>query len=239
MYEKGITMIIKRKHLQSVLDKLQLQFDLFPSLPYQPIPELNRSKAGRASGTYERWKYINEAAKRESVSSALDIGCNTGYFCLELAKQGISSLGIEMDDRFYRLAKAAAMKSDIQNVAFMQLCVKPSTLVFLPATDMLLLLSVWHHWVRLNDLDYATTLLAKCWGNTRKIMFFETGENEMSSDYGLPNMEPSPKEWVEKYLRDTCKDSRVQFVRKFKAFGPHGDEETNVAYRNLFLVQRA
>ena len=71
----------------------------------------------------------------------------------------------------------------------------------LPAADCVLLLSVWHHFVREWGLEAATEMLDAIWEKTGKLLFFETGENEMPPRCRLPPMVPDARSWLTDFLR--------------------------------------
>ena len=71
-----------RDVVQRGLDALQFRFDAFPRLAYQPLPWLGKLKSGRAEGTFARRSAIEGELERIGVASALDIGCQTGFFVL-------------------------------------------------------------------------------------------------------------------------------------------------------------
>ena len=50
--------------------------------------------------------------------SFLDIGANLGYFCLELAKRGADTLGIERDGRRTKVSQCLAGKNGLSNARF-------------------------------------------------------------------------------------------------------------------------
>ncbi len=227
-----------RAAFQSVIDQFQFWFDIFPGGDYQPLPWIGIHRGRRAEGTRARWEVIRSALFDSPVSSGMDIGCNMGYFCFELAQNGIPMLGVDMDSRYLRIAKYARYKIGLQKVALSEMEVNTETVCLLPVTDLVLLLSVWHHWVKVYGLDEATTLLALLWDKCGKIMFFETGEAEMTPDFGLSFLGNSPRAWLESYLAKTCPNSVVTHLGRFKAFAPRGNETRNVAYRNLFKICR-
>ena len=224
--------------VQDVIDHVQFWFDVFPRLYYQPLPWLHYETARRGEGTKARWKAIEASLEGQTIRSAMDIGCNIGYFCFSLAEAGIPTVGIEVDERALRIARYTARKLGQKNVAFENLTVSQQTLAILPQVDAVLLLSVWHHWVHLHGLDVATEMLAGVWGKCQQNFYFETGEGEMPAEFGLPKMEPTPEEWLKQYLTETCVGGRVEVLGKFKAFGVEGDEQKDIAYRTLLVVRR-
>jgi hypothetical protein len=66
-------------------------------------------------------------------------------------------------------------------------------------------------------------------------MFFDTGETEMTADYGLPAMTPVPRSWLSDYLARTGLHSRIEHLGSHRAFDPSG----NPYRRNLFAVIRS
>ncbi len=93
--------------------------------------------------------------------SFLDIGSNLGYFCLELAKQGAQTFGVETDSRRVEVSKCLAKKFDIETAMFFNedaIWFVENTLV---EFDYIILLNVFHHilvqdeeraWVMFNKL---------------------------------------------------------------------------------------
>ncbi len=227
-----------REVVQRTIDEVQFRFDAFPTLHYQPLPWLGLKAAKRGHGTQTRWEAIEQTLDSAVLNSALDIGCNAGYFCFSLALKGIPTLGVDMDDRQLRIARYAARKIKLSRVGFCHMIINRETVQLLPQTDLVLLLSVWHHWVHQFGLRVASEMLSDVWEKTNQVMFFETGEGEMPSEFGLPVLTASPREWLEHYLRAMCFDSEVVWLGSFKAFGPRGDESKKVVYRNLFKVRR-
>jgi hypothetical protein len=227
-----------RDKVQQTIDALQFRFDVFPTLYYQPLPWLGLKKAKRGAGTEARWAAIESTLNDAPIDSALDIGCNTGYFCFSLASKGIPTLGVDRDDRFLRIAQHVARQLQAHGVGFCKMDLTPDTLRLLPNVDLVLLLSVWHHWVHGYGLEVASEMLAAVWDKSQKMMFFETGEAEMPAEFGLAMLKSSPRRWLEDYLCAMCADAQVVWLGSFKAFAPQGDETQKVVYRNLFQIVR-
>jgi hypothetical protein len=118
------------------------------------------------------------------------------------------------------------------------MAVTPQTIRLLPHVDLVVCLSVHHHWSRYFGFDTATNMLSELWDKCAVAMFFETGESEMPARYNLPSMEPSSREWLANYLTQTCRGAEVRHLGVFKAFAPGGSETKNVVSRNLFQVVR-
>jgi hypothetical protein len=72
------------------------------------------------------------------------------------------------------------------------------------------------------------------WDRTEKVLFFDTGENEMTPDYRLPEMRPDSRSWLTGYLAETCEGARIEHLGLHGAFDPAG----RPVERNLFAVIR-
>lgn len=223
---------------QKVIDEVQFQYDVFPKSDYQPLPWVGINQANRGEGTNARWKAIETSLTGLSLHSGMDIGCNFGYFCFALAQKGVAMLGVDMDSRYIRIARYASGKIGVAKVGLCQMEINTATVALLPSVDLTLLLSVWHHWVRAYGLTQATQILSAVWQKTEQVLFFETGETEMTPDFGLPAMGASSQKWVEDYLTTVCVGAKIVQLGQFKAFAPLGNENRNVVYRNLFKVTR-
>jgi SAM-dependent methyltransferase len=229
---------VKQQIQQRLIDPLQFRLDVFPRLSYQPLPWIGFPESSRGSGTSQRWAAIKPLIAASGSRTALDIGCNVGFFCFALAEMGVSTIGVDAAPKELRIAAFARRKLEASNVGFLSLQVTPNNVALLPACDSVLLLSIWHHWVKSFGLTAATAMLGEVWARAGKLMFFETGEGEMPADYGLPAMTPSPREWLDAYLRDACGASRVECLGRMKAFAPGGSETVAVVHRHLFAVVR-
>jgi len=227
-----------RDYIQGGLTSLQYYFDLFPRLYYQPLPWVGLHNARRAEGTLERWKIIEASLRNYSVQSAVDIGCNVGFFCFSLADKGISSIGIDIDERALRIARAVAKKTGMSHVGFSNQFVTPQSVSLIPHADVMIFLSVWHHWVKRYGMDTAMKMLSEIWNACDQVMYFESGQNEMSPDFGLPNIGPNAEDWIIELLSRACPNSTIYALGQCKAFGVGGNEQTNFAFRTLFAVER-
>lgn len=229
---------MKQQIQQSLIDPLQFRFDVFPSLRYQPLPWIGIHEANRGAGTSQRWAAMKPLIASSGSRTALDIGCNVGFFCFAMAEMGLCAVGVEAASKELRIAGFARRKLKASNVGLLSLQVNPGTVAILPSGDTVLLLSVWHHWVKGFGFEAATAMLQQVWARTGKVLFFESGENEMPADYRLPAMLPSAREWLGAYLKATCESSRIEWLGQMKAFAPGGSEDVAVVQRNLFAVMR-
>lgn len=231
--------LLRRRHVDEPLDRLRFRLDTFPrsgrlNTVYQPLPWLGLRSAKRAEGTLSRWAAIARVLDECAPRSALDIGCNRGFFTLSLATRGIPTTGVESDPPAYRTALYAIRKAGVEDAGLLILTVRPGNVHLLPAADAVLFLSLWHHFVREHGLEGATSVLEALWDRTNRVLFFDTGESEMPESYGLPPMTPEPCDWLAGYLARTCTRAAVVHLGQHEAFGPDG----NTCLRNLFAVIR-
>jgi hypothetical protein len=231
--KSAVRPVLTREGLDDALDRLRFRIDTFPQGLYQPVSSLPK-RAARGVGSESRWAAMLPVLHSQAVEDAVDIGACEGFFALELAADGIPTIAIESDPRNVRTALLAVRRSGTQDVGVLALEVTPLNVGLLPGADCVLCLSIWHHFVRSHGIDKATAMLDAIWQRTQKVMFFDTGESEMTSDYQLPVMEPDPRLWLADYLARTCKESQIEHLGRHRAFDPSG----NPCERNLFAVIR-
>ena len=219
--------------VDDLLDWLRFRLDTLPNGLYQPISGLP-VRAARTTGSESRWEAMRPLVDRLGVGSAVDIGACEGYFALELGTLGIPVIAVESEPSNYRTALFAARRSRTGKVGVLALKVTPQNVFTLPAADCVLCLSVWHHFVRSYGLAEATAMLEQIWALTRSVLFFDTGESEMTPDYGLPELTPDARAWLTAYLAWTCPGGTVEHLGAHRAFAPGGEP----CERNLFAVVR-
>jgi hypothetical protein len=129
----------------------------------------------------------------------------------------------------------AIRRSGLRNVGLLGLELREDTVAMVPPGDCSVFLSVWHHLVRDAGLSGATAITGRLWERTGKVMFFDTGEDEMPEAFGLPAMTPDPRSWLTRYLAETCPGSEVRHLGTHAAFDADGEP----CRRNLFAVIRS
>ena len=226
--------VVTRQGVDDVLDRVRFRIDTFPHGVYQPVPYLPLRSATRGGGSESRWDAMLPIVREQAVESAVDIGACEGYFSIMLGEAGVPTIAIEGDPGASRTAMLAVRRSGLENVGVLALVLTPENVVAVPGSDCTLCLSVWHHFVRYNGLERATEMLESIWAGTRKVLFFDTGENEMTPEYRLPPMVPDPASWLSIYLAGTMRGSRVEHLGTHAAFDPSG----RPCERNLFAVIR-
>jgi hypothetical protein len=225
---------LSRGQLDEWIDLVRLRLDTFPRGRYQPIAALPGRVAKRADGSRSRWEAIAPVASELGVKTAVDIGAAEGYFSLELGASGVPTVALESAPPNQRTAMLAIRRSKLDNVGLLSFTVRDDTVALVPSADCTLFLSLWHHLVREDGLEMATSLTERIWSKTGKVMFFDTGEDEMPPSFGLPDMTPDARTWLEGYLSFTCAGGEVRHLGTHAAF----DADGNPCRRNLFAVVR-
>lgn len=243
---------LRRKPLDDLLDWLRFRIDTFPrrlrlltflGLPqldsagaYQDLPWVGLRTGRRRESTNTRWAEIEPVVRELDTRSAVDIGSNYGWFVFALGGLGIPTIGMEREARSLRVSRYALKKAPLAlPVGFLDGDVNPDSIELVPPADCILVLSIWHHFVRDYGLAETTRMMKGVWAKTGKVLFFETGESEMEN-FGLPAMEPDARTWLGKYLSDTCSGSRVVHLGYHDA-GLEPIRGTSFD-RNLFAVVR-
>lgn len=99
--------------------------------------------------------------------TVLDIGCNAGFYCLELAKRGANVTGIDIDDHYLRQANWVLKEYNIKNVTYKKMQVYDLASEA-RRYDLLLFMGVFYH------LRYPLLALDIVSGLFNKLLIFQT-----------------------------------------------------------------
>jgi SAM-dependent methyltransferase len=141
----------------------------------------------------------------------IDLGCSGGYFGFSLADIVKEYVGIDGDEVLISRNSAAAKQRNLANLSFRHAVITPSLVRSLPAADIALFLSVFHHilatstaygWNKQPDFDPLDILTAL--RERVEVLVFETGYPDEGFEWcaRLPRMEPTPRAWVTTALRN-------------------------------------
>lgn len=228
-----IRRFVSRAAIDRGIDLLRLRLDTFPRGRYQPVAALP-GRAKRGDGSVSRWAAMSPIIGELGVRTAVDLGAGEGYFSIELGSSGVTSVAVEAAPGNQRTVLLAVRRSGLDNVGVLALVLRDDTVEMIPPADCSVFLSLWHHLVRDHGLESAGYVTSRIWERTGKVMFFDTGENEMPSSFGLPAMTPDARSWLESYLSATCPGGEVQHLGRHAAF----DADGRPCERNLFAVTR-
>jgi len=233
------------KFITKILSWIQFRLDTTkyfidkPKFDYQPIPWVGIAEANiRGGATTKRWNAIKKHVLSQDKSFK-DIGCCVGYFCISATEElGLISLGIDIDDRFLRISRYAVPENSDGKCNFIKLRIDKKTVNYLPATDITLCFSIWHHWVSNYGLGDATLILKSLWNSTNRVMFFESGQEEVKDEFNLPfPSDQKAKDWLCDYLAESLENSVVKSVGQFKAGDYHHYKIKN-SQRTVFKISR-
>ncbi|MDB4976335.1 MAG: SAM-dependent methyltransferase [Myxococcaceae bacterium] len=135
-----------------------------------------------------KWTVLESLLPRDlSGWTALDVGCNAGFYSFELAKRGATVTGIDSEPHYLRQAEWAAREYGLQDrVSFRQLSVYELGRLH-SAYDLVLFMGVFYH---LRHPLLALDILA---AKTIRRMVFQTltmpGEQVAEVDGDLPLLE--------------------------------------------------
>ncbi len=211
---------------------VQLRLGFFKT--YAPNAFIGRDKIksdDRAS--FERLDAINKFLPSELKPTVLDVGCNMGFFTFQIAKRGGFSIGIDYGRNEIMAAKALASRYSVSNVVFSQMEVTPKNSSLLPKVDMVICLSIYHHWVRKLGENESLKIMRGLAGSAEKYFVFDTGQpNEKNVEWNdcLNFMRPNMDVWANDYFR----------ALGFTGVHNLGDYRTSVSEvpRTLFIAVR-
>jgi SAM-dependent methyltransferase len=199
---------------------------------YQPNPFSAPARVPDPRACQERFLAF-AAVLPEGAVSCIDVGCNTGYFTFKIAERGGICLGLDIGRNEISYARGLAALHSVDNAAFLQHEITPDNVNALPQVDLIVCMSVFHHWVRKIGLAQATRIVdglaARC-----RFLVFETGQhNEVDTDWArhLAFMGSDCDLWTRMFLAE----------RGFASVRKLGEFSTTLSSvpRNLYFAQRA
>jgi len=134
----------------------------------------------------------------------LDLGCAEGFYVLQSAKEfNIFSLGIDADIRRLDIAQNQLIAEDITSAGFALADINPDFIDQLPKFDIVIFMSVLHHFMYSHGQDYCRDFLSRLREKISKVMIFEMGQSdELENEWArkLPDMGNNPHQWIKDFL---------------------------------------
>ena len=238
----------KKDKFYSLLDKLYIKaltnkYILFKKETlYHPVKYSDGVlRAKREQGSIERLELIDSIISKEP-SSVLDIGSAEGFFSMALAQKGNFVTAFEGKKQRALIGQITARIHGIKNVSFYNCNLDIELAKALPVFDNVLCLAVWHHWVKLHDLEYANALLKVIWSKTNNRMFFETGLTELPEEFNLKGRDEA---WLIKNLKLTLGDVKITELGKSSSFSAETfvkssvKLDTNQFQRVFYVIEKS
>lgn len=213
--------------------RLSLQRNLRLTTSYQPDPFSPIRRSSEARDSQERFEAFAKLLPEGEPLSTLDIGCNEGFFVFRMAEQGGTCLGFDLDRNAIMVAEARAWLHGSTNALFAVRSIDRHSAQSLPDVDVVICLSVFHHWVRHMGVEEAIATLSAVAAHAKHYLVFETGQpNELRTRWAdqLAFMGEDYRTWVNETLI-TLGFQEVRQVGEFRT-------TVSPTLRSLFVAAR-
>lgn len=212
--------------------RLGLQRGLHLTHDYQPDPFVSDA-AHDPRACRARFQAADAVLADLKLPSVLDVGCNQGYFTFRFAEKGGICLGVDNDRAELMAARARAEGRKVRNIAFLEMTLDRESMQGLPVSDVVVCLSVFHHWVRHYGQADAEEMLAMLAAKAGKALVFDSGQPEETSTswaQALAFMQPSGPVWITRHL-ESLGFSQVKEIGVFST-------SLSPVPRSLFVARR-
>ena len=164
-----------------------------------------------------------DRAVDDRAFSLIDIGCNLGDFTAHYARRGLWCVGVDSSREL--IEEARHRYRDVANCAFMISHIDPESVRQLPEFDIVLLLSVHHHWLSAHGPSVAGEMLRDIVSRAKMTVVFESSSrNVRFGTYrpGVTDNDPaSVIAYHEQYLGEYVADlATVERLGKSRCVGP-------------------
>lgn len=157
------------------------------------------------------------AAIPPDATSVLDIGCNLGDITAWCAARGLWAVGI--DSSPVLVEDARRRHRDQANCAFMVQRLEPGDIPCLPVFDVVLLLSVHHHWLMAHGPGVAGAMLRDLAKRTGRVLVFEGASRNIRYGAYPPGFVDNDEASVTAYLRGYLEEHTGGEFRRIEALG--------------------
>jgi SAM-dependent methyltransferase len=158
-----------------------------------------RAYQDKLAGAFDERCRQLERAIPDDARSVLDIGCNLGDITAWCATRGLWAVGI--DSSADLIGAARKRYRDVARCGFMQCAVGPADIGALPTFDVVLLLSVHHHWLMAHGPETAGQMLRDLAERTGRVLVFEGASRNVRYGKYPPGFEDNDEASVTTYLR--------------------------------------
>jgi SAM-dependent methyltransferase len=158
-----------------------------------------RAYQEKLAGSFEERCRQLGAAIPPDAGSVLDIGCNLGDITAWCAARGLWTVGIDSSEVL--VAEARVRHARAGNCAFLHQAIGPGDVSRLPVFDVVLMLSVHHHWLMAHGPEVAGRMLRDLAGRTGRVMVFEGASRNVRYGAHPPGFVDNDEASVTGYLR--------------------------------------
>lgn len=140
-----------------------------------------------------------------SGARVLDLGCSGGFFSFSLAKKAAFVCAVDADEELQNQNRITQERLGLTNIDFLTATLTPSFLKSLPQFDVVIFLSVFHHFLATSGTyDWNDPDLSKAYEMLEavqalgKVLVFETGHPDEGFDWcqDIQQTLGEPREWV-------------------------------------------
>ncbi|HEY2775557.1 MAG TPA: DUF1698 domain-containing protein [Candidatus Binatia bacterium] len=199
---------------------------------YQPV--LTGSGYTAAARQCEvRWNSIAPVLAASGARSLVDLGCSEGYYVLRAARGGLPfCVGVDFDQRRMFTCTSQFVLQDIAHAGFLMAGVDETLLEAIPTFDAVIFLSVIHHMMYQEGVEYAQRILRLVASKTGKVCFFEMGQSDEHKESWakkMPDMGSDPHQWIRSFALDNG-FSRAEKLSEASSFAGETDRALFALY---------
>lgn len=204
-----------------------LYYQVWKKTPFHTEPLYHEKRIDN----HDRWEFIESYFDQED-ETLLDIGCADGFFTMKAVEYGLNSIAIDVEKDRIKTTRQRLPDNSKATVVLKYL--DPENIEDLPSTDVTLLLTVHHHWVRHFGRKNATKMLKSIASKTDLLIYEPPGDQFLSED-----QEIKPEESIEMYtefLTETFADAiSIRGVEMFD----YRDSSPNTRSDPVFVIDTA
>lgn len=134
----------------------------------------------RRADINDRWEFI--APFVDESTALLDIGCAEGYYTTKAAEAGAFAIGIDI--RAERLENARQKNGYADRVGFLKWGTNPENIDKIPKMDVILLLTVQHHWEEAFGIDAAEQMFQHVMDKSNILIYEPPGDRPIIKSEG-------------------------------------------------------
>jgi len=193
---------MKYKIFKRIIRKAKNIFNLKVSSRYQE----------NSNSYLDQFRLLEKNIDLSIVKTALDVGCNQGLLSNKLADCGIFTIGIDTHLKF-----TSFVFNEHRPLAFSYFEVNKDNVSFLPNSDLVLIFSVHHLWVKGKGDDYAKAVVQTLVDKANKFFVIEFPSRAEKFGYEkgkffIDNDEISVCRYAEDWLNDLSYDGSLEYL---------------------------